>query len=291
MRLKHYRAASVSEAMAQVRAELGAEALILNTRQWYDGVELTAALEPEGSAAPPERGHAEALTYHAVPDRLRGQLAFGNLTALLGRALAFGTLPLHAKPLLLAGPPGAGKTLTLVRLATRLTLAGQRPMVITTDDAKAGANEQLLAFTRLLDLPLTEACDPQTLSRAVRRAETAVLIDTQGTDPFDSAQSDRLRALAAAAGASVALVLPAGLDPNEAADLARAYADAGATCLVATRLDIARRLGGIVAAADAGRLPLTEAGIGPGAADGLVPFTAAFLAERLLRTGTSRHAH
>lgn len=291
MRLKHYRAASVSEAMAQVRAELGAEALILNTRQWHDGVELTAALEPEGSAAPPERGHAEALTYHAVPDRLRGQLAFGNLTALLGRALAFGTLPLHAKPLLLAGPPGAGKTLTLVRLATRLTLAGQRPMVITTDDAKAGANEQLLAFTRLLDLPLTEACDPLTLSRAVRREGTAVLIDTQGTDPFDSAQSDRLRALAAAAGASVALVLPAGLDPNEAADLARAYADAGATCLVATRLDVARRLGGIVAAADAGRLPLTEAGIGPGAADGLVPFTAAFLAERLLRTGTSRHAH
>lgn len=291
MRLKHYRAASVSEAMAQMRAELGAEALILNTRRWYDGVELTAALEPEGSAAPPERGHVEALTYHAVPDRLRGQLAFGNLAALLGRALAFGTLPLHAKPLLLAGPPGAGKTLTLVRLATRLTLAGQRPMVITTDDAKAGANEQLLAFTRLLDLPLTEACDPLTLSRAVRREGTAVLIDTQGTDPFDSAQSDRLRALAAAAGASVALVLPAGLDPNEAADLARAYADAGATCLVATRLDIARRLGGIVAAADAGRLPLTEAGIGPGAADGLVPFTAAFLAERLLRTGTPRHAH
>ena len=291
MRLKHYRAASVSEAMAQMRAELGAEALILNTRRWYDGVELTAALEPEGSAAPPERGHVEALTYHAVPDRLRGQLAFGNLAALLGRALAFGTLPLHAKPLLLAGPPGAGKTLTLVRLATRLTLAGQRPMVITTDDAKAGANEQLLAFTRLLDLPLTEACDPLTLSRAVRREGTAVLIDTQGTDPFDSAQSDRLRALAAAAGASVALVLPAGLDPNEAADLARAYADAGATCLVATRLDVARRLGGIVAAADAGRLPLTEAGIGPGAADGLVPFTAAFLAERLLQTGTTRHAH
>ena len=291
MRLKHYRAASVSEAMAQMRAELGAEALILNTRRWYDGVELTAALEPEGSAAPPERGHVEALTYHAVPDRLRGQLAFGNLAALLGRALAFGTLPLHAKPLLLAGPPGAGKTLTLVRLATRLTLAGQRPMVITTDDAKAGANEQLLAFTRLLDLPLTEACDPLTLSRAVRREGTAVLIDTQGTDPFDSAQSDRLRALAAAAGASVALVLPAGLDPNEAADLARAYADAGATCLVATRLDIARRLGGIVAAADAGHLPLTEAGIGPGAADGLVPFTAAFLAERLLQTGTTRHAH
>jgi flagellar biosynthesis protein FlhF len=42
-------------------------------------------------------------------------------------------------------------------------------------------------------------------------------------------------------------------------------------------------LGGIIAAATACRLPLTEAGIGPGAADGLVPFTPALLAARLTR--------
>ena len=69
-----------------------------------------------------------------------------------------------------------------------------------------------------------------------------------------------------------------------------AYADAGAEFLVATRLDVARRLGGIVAAAETARLILTEAGIGPGAADGLVPMTPEFLAARLLRTGKPRHA-
>jgi flagellar biosynthesis protein FlhF len=292
MRLKVYRAPSIPQAMALVRAELGPEALILNTRRWYEGVELTAALEPARTAGAPDRGHAEALAFHAVPDRLRGALSFGNLADRLDRALAFGRLPLGGRPLLLTGPPGAGKTLSVVRLATRLTMAGQPPTIITTDDAKAGANEQLLAFTRMLDLPLTEANDPSTLARtlAKRRNGAAVLIDTPGTDPFDPVQSGRLRGLASSAGASIALVLPAGLDPNEAADLARAFADAGATFLVATRLDIARRLGGILAAADAARLPLTEAGIGPGAADGLVPLTPAFLAERLLRTGTP-HAH
>jgi len=289
MRLKLYRAATVPQAMALVRAELGSDALILNTRRWFEGVELTAALEP---AAPIQASsHADALSYHAVPAAMRAALAAGDLAATLGRILTFGTLPIGTRPLLVAGPPGAGKTLTVVRLATRLTLSGQRPTIVTTDDAKAGATEQLLALTRLLDLPLTEASDPVTLARTDRRDGTAVLIDTPGTDPFDPAQCDRLRAQASAVGAAIALVLPAGLDPNEAADLAQGFAEAGAAFLVATRLDIARRIGSILAAADAARLPLTEAGVGPGAADGLVPLTAVFLADRLMQTGTPRHAH
>ena len=55
--------------------------------------------------------------------------------------------------------------------------------------------------------------------------------------------------------------------------------------MVATRLDLSRRLGGVLAAAHAGKLALTEAGVGPGAADGLVPLTAAFLAARLIGPG------
>ena len=95
-----------------------------------------------------------------------------------------------------------------------------------------------------------------------------------------------LAAAALLASAAPVLVLPGGLDPSEAADLATAYAAAGATHMVATRLDQTRRLGGILAAAAAGGLTLTEAGIGPGATDGLVPLTPAFLAERLLQTRT-----
>ena len=84
---------------------------------------------------------------------------------------------------------------------------------------------------------------------------------------------------------SIAVVIPAGADPGEAAEAAAALAEGGARLLVATRLDVARRLGSILAAAEAG-LALAEAGIGPGAADGLVPFTPALLAARLLRQPT-----
>ena len=99
-----------------------------------------------------------------------------------------------------------------------------------------------------------------------------------------------LRGLATIAGAHVALVLPAGLDPAEAADLAIAHAACGATFLIATRLDLAHRLGSVIAAAAASRLPLAEAGIGTGAADGLVPFTPALLAARLGRSEGKNNA-
>ena len=291
MRMKLYRAPCMAEAMARVRAELGLDALILATRRVADGVEITAALEPEEEevAALPDPARAARLSWHGVPPCLADRLG-GALEAALGRVLRFGALALDGdapRPLLLTGPPGAGKTLTVARLATRLVMAGSTPLVITADGQRAGAADQLAAFTRLLGLTLIVASHPATLARALLRRQPGVpvLIDAPGADPFDPAQQDEIAGLAATADAEVALVLPAGGDPSESADLAEAFARGGATLLVATRLDLARRIGGILAAAQAGSLILAEAGIGPGAADGLTGLTPALLAERLDRAG------
>jgi flagellar biosynthesis protein FlhF len=286
MRLKLYRAPAMAAAMARVRAELGQDALILATRRVGDGVEVTAALEPDEATpplAPPDPAIVAALDFHGVPAALRAALQQGELETALADALPFGTLPLAESPLLLVGPPGAGKTLTVARLATRLVIAGVLPMVITADGKRAGATEQLAAFTKLLGIGLIVACHPVSLGRALTHRQHAapVLVDTAGCDPFDAAQVDELTVLAATADAAMVLVLPAGLDPAEAADQAGAYVASGARLLVATRLDLTRRLGGILVAASAG-LALTEAGVGPGAADGLLPITPAWLAARLL---------
>jgi len=93
-----------------------------------------------------------------------------------------------------------------------------------------------------------------------------------------------MQALAASARARTVAVLPAGMDAAESAEMAAAYAAAGATAIIATRLDLARRLGGVIAAAASG-LPLAELGIGPGAADGLIPATPGWLAKRLAIAG------
>ena len=289
MRLKLFRGATIAEAMGRVRQELGAEALILSNRRVSDGVEITAALEPEEdfvAPAPPTENAAllERLIWHGVPAPLSRRLACGDLAQSLAQSLSFAPLPLDRQPILLVGPPGAGKTLTVARLATRLVMSGVTPMVITADGSRAGASEQLAAFTRLLGINLVAAAHPVALARAfaLRPPGAPVLMDAPGTDPFDAAAHHELAELRGTCQASIALVLAAGGDPAESADIGAAFQASGATHLVATKFDIGRRIGGVLAAAAAGNLALAEAGVGPGAADGLAPCTPALLAERLI---------
>lgn len=302
MRLKLYRADRIGDALSRIRSELGADALILSTRRLATGVEVTAALEESEEELAPlepldpnglERSNAapSGLERHGIPHALAARLAAYRPDALAGalaKILDFAPLPAD-RALMLVGPPGAGKTLTTARLATRAVLAGTNPTVISADGKRAGAAEQLAAYTRLLSLSLIVAPDAATVAKVLARPRPPgpVLIDCAGSDPFNEDDMQQLQAIAATAQAAVTLVLPAGLCAEEAADLARGYARAGARHLIATRLDLARRLGSVLAAAQAARLILAEAGIGPGAADGLTPLTPGFLAERLLPLGVA----
>ncbi|MEJ0046730.1 MAG: hypothetical protein WDN04_11925 [Rhodospirillales bacterium] len=109
---------------------------------------------PPTAAAPRHRHRREnsLLAWHGIPAPIARRLAAGRLEQTLPTVLRFGQLPLGADqaPLLLTGPPGAGKTLTIARLATRLVLNGIEPLVITADGRRAGAPEELAAYTRLL---------------------------------------------------------------------------------------------------------------------------------------------
>ncbi len=284
----------MAEAMAQVRGDLGPEALILSTRRIGEGVELTAALDQDDEAVPPPA--AVDLGYHGIPEPLAARLGGPDLAAGLAGLLRFEALPawdpVSARPLLLAGLPGAGKTLSIARLATRMVLSGTSPVVITADGRRAGAAEELAAYTRLLGLELMVAGTPQTLARALAapacRGGAPILIDTSGINPFEQSEISALTALAQAADAVPVLVMSAGQHPGESVEQAQAFAALGVRHLLPTRLDLVRRLGSIIAAAAAADLALTEAGIGPGATDALVAITPAFLAGRLVDPGAPR---
>jgi flagellar biosynthesis protein FlhF len=279
----------MSEALALLRAELGDDAVILSTRRVTGGVEVTGAQEAEDEplviapTAPATIAIPAALRRHNLPQALAERLAGSKLATALDAAFRFAPLPIAGAPLLLAGPAGAGKTTSCAKLATRLVLAGTPPLLVTADGRRAGAAEQLAAFARVLGLPLAVASSPAALAKALSRRGVSqpVLVDLPACDPFDGAGARRHAALAEAARGDSVLVLPAGLDAEEAAETARAFHLLGCRHLLPTRLDAARRLGGVLAAAAAGDLAFTEAGVGEDVATDLVPMDAAWLAARL----------
>jgi flagellar biosynthesis protein FlhF len=306
MRLRTFTAPSIAEAMRQVRTALGEDAVILSTEQAGKSVKLTAAIEPSQgarnaapAAAEPTDDLAAALHYHGVPkalaDRLlatAGDLEGGNSQQALTAALRarFDFRPLierkPGKPILLAGLPGAGKSSTLAKLAARAKVNGWAVTAITCDLAKAGAVEQLAIYAKALEIPAYRAKDAATLSRAIAKADDSdlILIDTLGTSPLKEGDLAQLRALAHAASAEIVLVMAAGGDVVESAELAAGYAEAGATRLIATKIDVARRYGGILAAAEAGRLAFSGLSTSPEIASGLGALRADQLCRLILPT-------
>ncbi len=160
----------------------GLDALILGTE---DEPEPEARFDPPPGLAPDLPASpvsatqaAVSLSRHNLPPALLSALEDGPLDAACSRLFRFSRLPLDADgaPLLLAGPPGGGgKTLTIAKPATRLVMEGHRPLVITVDEQRAGAIEQLAAFTRPLGLTLIAAGRPEMRALGRREALSPVL--------------------------------------------------------------------------------------------------------------------
>jgi flagellar biosynthesis protein FlhF len=303
MRLRSFTASSIAEAMRQVRAALGEDAVILATEEQGRSVKITAAIDPGALTSPAAKAVAaapylppdiaegglsdviaQALRFHGVPQALLERLlamisTFGiddagqALTAALRARFAFQPLneSLPKKPIVLAGLPGAGKSSTLAKLAARAKVNNWPATAITCDLAKAGAVEQLATYAKALEIPAYRAKDAATLRRAVERSDAKgmILVDTIGTNPLLQGDLAQLRELVAAVNGDLVLVMAAGGDVNESAELAAAYAEAGATRLIATKVDLTRRYGGILAAAEAGRLAFAGFGTSPQIASGL----------------------
>ncbi|MBI3451703.1 MAG: GTPase [Rhodospirillales bacterium] len=314
MRLKTFAAPTVADAMRQIRAELGEDAVILSTENRGGGVRITAALDPPvAPPAPiadvrqPQRWRPPpidasdqlpgALSFHGIPPALAARLDPGPSSlapeALLAARLAetFRFAPLAARllnnPVMLVGPPGAGKTLAVAKLAARAVIARRPVRVATADTNRAGSIDQLAALCRVMNLRLSVADEPAALARFARQeTEPAALtlIDTAGVNPFVGKEAARLAGQIVATQADPVLVIAAGGDAQESIDMAAAFAAIGCARLLVTRLDGARRLGGVLAAAEAGNFSLGEASATPNVAHGLETLNADGLARRILAT-------
>lgn len=312
MRLKSYSAASMAEAMALVREELGDDAIIVSTQRASggQGVRITAALEETtsddeihevlsgGVPSPVADTVRDQLVYHGLPPRLIERLVKATravdtadptmaCAGALDEVFTFAPLPERQapRPFMLVGPPGAGKTITVAKLAARARLAGRSVGVISADTVRAGALEQLHAFTSILDIDLQKARGADALRELLDGStliHDLVFVDTPGINPFNGGDVAYLRTLIEAVDVEPVLVMAAGGDPVEATELAEVFAHLGATRLLATRLDMTRRMGAVLGAADVGQFMICEVSINPHVANGLCPISPVSMARLLV---------
>lgn len=239
----------------------------------------------------------DVMLRHVVPNEVMDNIlstaamtGAGNaqaaLTASLDHLFSFAPLPGTSprKALMLVGPPGAGKTLATAKLATNAVMNDLNVVVITTDTVRAGGVEQLQAFTKLLNIPLHKARKKEDLALLLKDAQGAdlILIDTAGTNPHDPDDMARLARLIGAGAMEPVLAMTAGTDADESAEIARSFALLGVNRMLSTRLDVARRLGGLLAAAQKAGMSFTHASHTYKVTNGLFSMTPAKLAAFLI---------
>ena len=226
----------------------------------------------------------EIMLRHSVPEDVMDQVlscatVIGleqpsiALVAAIEHLFNFRPLPQKAskKPVMMLGPPGSGKTLAVAKAAARGVMNGLRVGVISADTVRAGGVEQLAAFTKLLRIDLKKAAGPQELAESLHALQgyDQVFIDTPGVNPFSQTDVKNAARFVGVGDIDSYFVLPAGTDADESGEMARVFAAIGVHGLIATRIDIARRLGGILSAAHYGGMALADASNTPKVADGL----------------------
>jgi flagellar biosynthesis protein FlhF len=262
------------------------------------------SLQKPIKATPQVQTLVQAMAYHGIPTLLAERICRSALSAetddttlALAAALDkhFNFSPKfnnRHKPLMLVGPPGVGKTMTIAKMAASAALSDRKVHVITTDKSRAGAVDQLKAFTDILKLKLwvSNGADdlPQILAKPELSDGTHILIDTGGINCYETDELEELASQIVVGGAEIMVVLPAGNDPAEMSDTAEKFAAIGAKRMLVTRLDTTRRYGGVLTAADKAGLSFSYASVSPSVANGLHVLTPVNLARLILRDPTQQ---
>ncbi|MBI1194741.1 MAG: flagellar biosynthesis protein FlhF [Gammaproteobacteria bacterium] len=188
------------------------------------------------------------------------------------------------------GPTGVGKTTTTAKIAARGAMRYGRHQValITIDNYRVGAYEQLRTYGRILNVPVRHATSRESLAKALAEFEgrRLILIDSAGMNQHDASLSEHM-AMFEGQNVSIrsflllsATTSLAGL--MDVADSFSRYRPAG--CIV-TKIDEAVSLGGAVSAAALNELPIIYSCDGQNVPEDIQAADAGELVSRCVKLG------
>lgn len=160
----------------------------------------------------------------------------------------------------LVGPPGAGKTSTIAKIAAEFIRTGRRDGIalITTDNTRIAAQEQLRVYGDIFQIPVHAANSAHEAARLLEilGSKQYVLLDTAGIGFRDHEGLDNLDSLIASLpDLDVFLTLPADREAYVLDEIIEAYSQLPITGVIATHLDEAVRIGGLISMLIKRRLP------------------------------------
>jgi len=219
-------------------------------------------------------GEVPALIARELADRIPVG-AFPEIKAGDGRALA------------LVGPPGRGKTTTLVKIAMRFGLANRIPVKIYMAGSHGvGCEEQMARYASVLGVPF-QACEQlESLALALSGDmwKGLALIDTPGLSPSDSAEiGEFARFFKRRPEIEKHLVLRADARPADISHVIARFAAMDISRLLFTGLDEVVSLGSMADAIMRSGIPAGLAGTGQRIPEDLETVSAAWLARALQR--------
>lgn len=320
MELKTFRKPTVREALREAREALGSDAVVVSTEMvpasGFRGlmgrreVQITAAVEPRVSASRPsttERrpsvidAESEALVARLVASGLDRPMAEGIIRAIpyahrrgasasrLFKAVSDSVATMtaadgeFAAAEVFIGPPGAGKTTTIAKIAARERARHGRAIpMIAADGFRAGAVEQLRTYADIIGSAFRVARTSDELEQALMRTRRTVLVDTAGRSPGDDAVREQLAVLSRHEGVRTHLVIPADTSVASAKRIFTAYADVKPSRVVLAKLDEADSLAGLAGFLREQGIPISYVTTGQRVPDDLEPATPDVLAGAIL---------
>lgn len=310
------------EALALVKRELGADAVILGTRSAVRGglgrreqVEITAAASHAAPVSPPGEGSespwrglverlvtndvAEALADRLVREAVRRaresgrpspaavHLALREQIALLAPSVEAPFSPSN-RPIRMAivGPPGVGKTTTIAKLATQLHVREKRRVaIVSLDGCRLAAHAHIRRYAEIIGIPLftAQTVDASGKLRARLAEFEVVLIDTPGVGLRDEPRFAEVAALLAGIRPDrIQVAVRASVEPRAQEAAVRRFRRLGDVELVLTHVDEAIGLGVVLNAIDRLDCRVSFVTTGQRIATDFEPLCGRRLAQRLL---------